>query len=148
MAQTKAQRSEAAKKAAATRKRNATKKTAKEGEQETRASARSTGRSVAEAAKAVRGTAKKAATSAAKTRKPQADAARPPARRSQSGSSHATTTVSCGVPSSVVRRARTRVPPGSPPVGQDCVVAPGQPAPHDAARTQRRQMGKPSQSRV
>jgi hypothetical protein len=65
--QTRTQRQAAAKKAAATRKRNATKKTVKKSGQEVKASARSTGRSVAGAAKAVRSTAEKAAKSVAKT---------------------------------------------------------------------------------
>jgi hypothetical protein len=68
MAQTKAQRSAAAKKAAATRKRNAAKKSAKE----VKSSARSTGRSVTDLAKAAGSTAQSAAKSVAK----RADAAR------------------------------------------------------------------------
>jgi hypothetical protein len=68
MAQTKAQRSAAAKKAAATRKRNAAKKSA----QDVKGSARSTGRSVTDLAKAAGSTAQSAAKSVAK----RADAAR------------------------------------------------------------------------
>jgi hypothetical protein len=57
----------AGKKAAATRKRNATKRTAKKGGQEVKASARSARKDVEDAAKSVRSTAKKAARSVAKT---------------------------------------------------------------------------------
>jgi hypothetical protein len=66
MAQTKAQRSAAAKKAAATRKRNAAKKSAQD------LSTRSSGRSLTDVAKAAGSTAQSAAKSVAK----RADAAR------------------------------------------------------------------------
>ena len=68
MAQTKTQRSAAAKKAAATRKRNAAKKSA----QDLKGSTRSTGRGVTDLAKAAGSTAQSAAKSVAKG----ADAAR------------------------------------------------------------------------
>ena len=68
MAQTKAQRSAAAKKAAATRKRNAAKKSTPD----LKGSARSTGRSVTDLAKAAGSTAQNAAKSVVKG----ADAAR------------------------------------------------------------------------